>query len=112
MKKIEAFVRHHKLDEIKNALVELGFVGMTATEVNGFGRQKGHSETYRGSEYLVDFVPKIKLEIVVDDEQLDRATEAIVTQSQTGEIGDGKIFVSNVETAIRIRTAETGTAAL
>ena len=112
MKKIEAIVRHHKLDAIKNALVELGFAGMTATEVNGFGRQKGHSETYRGSEYMVDFVPKIKLEIVVEDDQLDRATDAIVSQSQTGEIGDGKIFVSNLETAIRIRTAEAGTAAL
>ena len=112
MKKIEAIVRHHKLDAIKNALVELGFTGMTATEVNGFGRQKGHSETYRGSEYMVDFVPKIKLEIVVGDDQLDRATEAIVAQSQTGEIGDGKIFVSNLETAIRSRTAEAGTAAI
>ena len=112
MKKIEAIVRHHKLDDIKNALVELGFTGMTATEVNGFGRQKGHSETYRGSEYMVDFVPKIKLEIVVDDDQIDRVTEAIVMQAQTGEIGDGKIFVSSLETAIRIRTAEAGAAAL
>ena len=112
MKKIEAIVRHHKLDDIKNALVEIGFSGMTATEVNGFGRQKGHSETYRGSEYLVDFVPKIKLEVVVDDDQLDRATEAIVMQAQTGEIGDGKIFVSDLTNAIRIRTAEAGAAAL
>jgi nitrogen regulatory protein P-II 1 len=112
MKKIEAIVRHHKLDDIKNALVEIGFTGMTATEVNGFGRQKGHSETYRGSEYLVDFVPKIKLEVVVDDDQVDRATEAIVMQAQTGEIGDGKIFISDLTNAIRIRTAEVGVAAL
>ena len=112
MKKIEAIVRHHKLDDIKNALVEIGFAGMTATEVNGFGRQKGHSETYRGSEYMVDFVPKIKLEVVVADDQLQRATEAIIMHAQTGEIGDGKIFVSHLETAIRIRTAEVGAAAL
>jgi nitrogen regulatory protein P-II 1 len=112
MKKIEAIVRHHKLDEIKNALVEVGFTGMTATEVNGFGRQKGHSETYRGSEYLVDFVPKIKLEVVVDDNQLKQATEIIVSHAQTGEIGDGKIFISDLTTAIRIRTAETGASAL
>ena len=112
MKKIEAIVRHHKLDAIKNALVEIGFTGMTATEVSGFGRQKGHTETYRGSEYLVDFVPKIKLEVVVEDGQLKRATEAIISQAQTGEIGDGKIFVSDLDTAIRIRTAEVGAAAL
>lgn len=112
MKKIEAIVRHHKLDEIKNALVELGFTGMTATEVNGFGRQKGHSETYRGSEYMVDFVPKIKLEVVVDDEKIEMVTDAIIDHAQTGEIGDGKIFVSDLSTAIRIRTAEAGAAAL
>lgn len=112
MKKIEAIVRHHKLDEIKNALVESGFTGMTASEVNGFGRQKGHSETYRGSEYLVDFVPKLKLEVVVDDDQLERATEVIVMHAQTGEIGDGKIFVSDLSNAIRIRTAEAGATAL
>jgi nitrogen regulatory protein PII len=112
MKKIEAIVRHHKLDAIKGALVDLGFSGMTATEVNGFGRQKGHSETYRGSEYMVDFVPKIKLEVVVDDDQLDRATAAIIAEAQTGEIGDGKIFITDITTAIRIRTAEVGVAAL
>ena len=112
MKKIEAIVRHHKLDAIKNVLVEIGLPGMTVTEVSGFGRQKGHAETYRGSEYMVDFVPKIKLEVVVEDDQLERATEAIISQAQTGEIGDGKIFVSELDTAIRIRTAEVGAAAL
>ena len=112
MKKIEAIVRHHKLDAIKNALVEIGLPGMTVTEVSGFGRQKGHTETYRGSEYMVDFVPKIKLEVVVEDDQLERATKVIISQAQTGEIGDGKIFISDLDTAIRIRTAEVGAAAL
>lgn len=112
MKKIEAIVRHHRLEDIKNALVALGFSGMTVTEVRGFGRQKGHTEMYRGTEYNVDFVPKIKLEVVVDDDDSQRVVDSIVKTAQTGQIGDGKIFVSDLSEAVRIRTAESGVAAI
>ncbi|HEY1066139.1 MAG TPA: P-II family nitrogen regulator [Pirellulales bacterium] len=112
MKKIEAIVRHFKLEEIKNALHEVGVQGMTITEVRGFGRQKGHTETYRGTEYTVDFVPKVKIEVVVDEGHLKPVIESIVKNAQTGPIGDGKIFVTDLAEAIRIRTGETGTAAL
>jgi len=112
MKKIEAIVRHHKLDEIKETLMAGGFQGMTVTEVRGFGRQKGHKETYRGAEYSIDFVPKIKLELIVDTEQVDGAIEAISSAARTGSIGDGKIFISELTDAVRIRTGETGAAAL
>jgi nitrogen regulatory protein P-II 1 len=112
MKKIEAIVRHFKLEDVKNALIEKGISGMTITEVRGFGRQKGHTEMYRGTEYRVDFVPKVKVEIIVDDGKLKPAIDAIVKVAQTGQIGDGKIFVSNLEEAIRIRTGETGQDAL
>jgi nitrogen regulatory protein P-II 1 len=108
MKKIEAIVRHFKLEDIKNALVEKGISGMTITEVRGFGRQKGHTEMYRGTEYRVDFVPKVKVEIVVDDGKLKTAIDTIVKAAQTGQIGDGKIFVSSLEDCVRIRTGETG----
>jgi nitrogen regulatory protein P-II 1 len=112
MKKIEAIVRHFKLEDVKNALTEVGINGMTITEVRGFGRQKGHTEMYRGTEYMVDFVPKIKLEVVVSDEQLNRVIETIMRTAQTGQIGDGKIFVSSLENTVRIRTSETGEQAL
>ncbi|MDX1948691.1 MAG: P-II family nitrogen regulator [Pirellulaceae bacterium] len=112
MIKIEAIVRHHKIDAIKEALVGLGFHGMTVTEVRGFGRQKGQKETYRGAEYKIDFVPKIKLEIVVPKESGDKVIDAVVKAAQTGQIGDGKIFVSDVSRTIRIRTGETDKAAL
>lgn len=112
MKKIEAVVRHHRLDAVKSALVDGGFAGMTVTEVRGFGRQKGQTETYRGAEYTVDFVPKIKLELVVSDLKLDAAISTIIKAAQTGKIGDGKIFVSDLSNAIRIRTGETGDSAL
>jgi nitrogen regulatory protein P-II 1 len=112
MKKIEAIVRHHKLEDVKNALTEQGISGMTVTEVRGFGRQKGHTEIYRGTEYTVDFVPKVKIEIVVDDGKLRTAVDTIVRSAQTGQIGDGKIFVSDLVDSIRIRTGETGSAAL
>jgi|TARA_Y100000588_G_C13871425_1_gene760455 nitrogen regulatory protein P-II 1 len=112
MKKIEAIIKPFKLEEVKDALGEAGIEGMTVTEVKGFGRQKGHTEIYRGSEYTVDFLPKVKLEIVVDDESLKTATEAIVSAAKTEKIGDGKIFVSTVEEAIRIRTGETGSEAV
>jgi nitrogen regulatory protein PII len=108
MKKIEAIVKPFKLDEIKDALGELGINGMTVTEVKGFGRQKGHTEIYRGSEYTVDFLPKIKIELVVTEEQADGAVEAIVRTAKTGKIGDGKVFLSTVDDAIRIRTEEKG----
>ena len=108
MKKIEAIIRHFKLEDVKNALIEKGISGMTITEVRGFGRQKGHTEMYRGTEYRVDFVPKVKVEIVVDDTKLQTAVNAIVKVAQTGQIGDGKIFVYNLEESIRIRTGETG----
>ena len=112
MKKIEAIVKPFKLDEIKEALGEIGLTGMTVTEVKGFGRQKGHTEIYRGSEYTVDFLPKLKLEIVIDDEHLEAAVAAIVKAAKTGKIGDGKVFVSPVEDAIRIRTEEKGNQAV
>jgi nitrogen regulatory protein P-II 1 len=108
MKKIEAIVRHFKLEDVKNALIEKGITGMTVTEVRGFGRQKGHTEMYRGTEYRVDFVPKVKIEVVVDDAKSQLAIAAIVKAAQTGQIGDGKIFVTNLEDTVRIRTGETG----
>jgi nitrogen regulatory protein P-II 1 len=108
MKKIEAIIRHFKLEDVKNALTEAGIHGMTITEVRGFGRQKGHTEMYRGTEYTVDFVPKIKLEVAVPTEILSKVVETIMRSAQTGQIGDGKIFVSDLENAIRIRTGETG----
>ena len=112
MKKIEAIIKPFKLDEVKDALSEVGLAGMTVTEVKGFGRQKGHTEVYRGSEYTVDFLPKIKLEVVVDDGQAEEATKAIINAAKTGKIGDGKVFVLPVEEAIRIRTDETGAEAV
>jgi len=112
MKKIEAIVKPFKLDEVKEALGEAGITGMTVTEVKGFGRQKGHTEIYRGSEYTVDFLPKIKIEIVVADEQLEGAVDMIVKSAKTGKIGDGKVFVSSVDEAIRIRTEEKGAKAV
>jgi nitrogen regulatory protein PII len=112
MKKIEAIIKPFKLEEVKDALSDLGIEGMTVSEVKGFGRQKGHTEIYRGSEYTVDFLPKIKLEIVLAENQLDAAVAAIVRAAKTGKIGDGKVFVSNVEEAIRIRTEEKGTQAV
>ena len=108
MKKIEAIIKPFKLEEVKDALAEIGVEGMTVTEVKGFGRQKGHTEISRGSEYTVDFLPKIKLEIVITDAQLEPALAAVVKAAKTGKIGDGKVFVSNVEEAVRIRTEETG----
>ena len=111
MKKIEAIVRHFKLEDVKNALSELGIAGMTITEVRGFGRQKGHTETYRGTEYAVDFVPKVKIEIAVAEEA-QSVIDTIIKASQTGQIGDGKIFVSELTETIRIRTGETGNGAL
>ena len=112
MKKIEAIIKPFKLEEVKDALAEIGIEGMTVSEVKGFGRQKGHTEIYRGSEYTVDFLPKIKLEIVLSDGQADNAVAAIVKSAKTGKIGDGKVFVSKIEEAIRIRTDEKGEAAV
>ena len=108
MKKIEAIIKPFKLDEVKEALHEAGVAGITVTEAKGFGRQKGHTELYRGAEYIVDFLPKVKIEVVVPDAILDSAVEAIRKAAQTGRIGDGKMFISNIEGAIRIRTGETG----
>jgi nitrogen regulatory protein P-II 1 len=108
MKKIEAIIKPFKLNEVKDALHELGLLGMTVTEVKGFGRQKGHTEIYRGSEYTVDFLPKIKIEIVLADNQVDPAVQAIISSARTGKIGDGKIFISRIEDAVRIRTEERG----
>jgi nitrogen regulatory protein P-II 1 len=112
MKKIEAIIKPFKLEEVKDALGEIGIEGMTVSEVKGFGRQKGHTEIYRGSEYTVDFLPKIKIELVVADGQVDGAMTAIVKAAKTGKIGDGKVFVSTVEQAVRIRTDEKGEAAV
>ena len=112
MKKIEAIVKPFKLEEIKDALHELGIEGMTVTEVKGFGRQKGHTEIYRGSEYTVDFLPKIKIEIVISDDKADAVAETIVRSAKTGKIGDGKVFLIPVDQALRIRTEETGDRAL
>ena len=106
MKKIEAIIKPFKLDEVKEALHEVGVSGITVTEAKGFGRQKGHTELYRGAEYVVDILPKVKLEVVVDDNLADRVVEAISAAAQTGRIGDGKIFISNIEGAVRIRTGE------
>ncbi len=106
MKKIEAVIKPFKLDEVKEALHEVGVSGITVTEAKGFGRQKGHTELYRGAEYVVDFLPKVRLEVVVDDDQADRVVEAIANAARTGRIGDGKIFVSTIEGAVRIRTGE------
>ena len=108
MKKIEAIIKPFKLEDVKEALSEIGIEGMTISEVKGFGRQKGHTELYRGAEYVVDFLPKVKIEIVISDELVEKAIDAIRRAAQTGRIGDGKIFVSNIEEAIRIRTGESG----
>ena len=112
MKKIEAIIKPFKLDEVKEALQEIGLQGITVTEAKGFGRQKGHTELYRGAEYVVDFLPKVKIEIVINDDSLERAMEAIRKAAQTGRIGDGKIFVSNIEQVVRIRTGESGADAI
>ena len=112
MKKIDAIVKPFKLDEVREALSEIGVSGLTVTEVKGFGRQKGHTELYRGAEYVVDFLPKVKIEIVVADNMLDQAIEAIIKAARTGKIGDGKIFVTSVEQVVRIRTGETNEAAI
>ena len=112
MKKIEAIIKPFKLDEVKEALQELGVQGMTVIEAKGYGRQKGQTELYRGAEYVVDFLPKIKIEVVVDDGQLDRAVEAISAAARTGRIGDGKIFISDVIEVVRIRTGESGPSAI
>src|SRR6266496_2492701 len=112
MKKIEAIIKPFKLEEVKDALGEIGIEGMTVSEVKGFGRQKGHTEIYRGSEYTVDFLPKIKIELVVADGQIEAAVSAIVKSAKTGKIGDGKVFVSTIEQAVRIRTDEKGEAAV
>ncbi len=112
MKKIEAIIKPFKLDEVKEALHEIGLQGLTVIEAKGFGRQKGHTELYRGAEYVVDFLPKVKIELVIDDDMLDRAVEAIQQAAHTGRIGDGKIFISSVEEAIRVRTGEKGKEAI
>jgi nitrogen regulatory protein P-II 1 len=112
LKKVEAIIRPFKLDEVHTALREAGFSGLTVTEVKGYGRQKGHKETYRGSEYNIEFVPKLKVEIICLDSQLDKAIDIVISKSKTGEIGDGKIFILNVEEAIRIRTEESGEGAV
>lgn len=112
MKKIEAIIRPFKLDEVKEALLEEGVRGMTISEVRGYGRQKGHKETYRGSEYQIEFVPKIKVEVVVDDSIVEKVLDAILTHAKTGQVGDGKIFIYNIEDIIRIRTDESGPEAL
>ena len=112
MKKVEAIIKPFKLDEVKEALTEIGITGMTISEVKGFGRQKGHTELYRGAEYVVDFIPKIKVELVLPDELVEKAVETIVNAARTGRIGDGKIFISPVEDAVRIRTEERGESAL
>ncbi|MGA7546968.1 MAG: P-II family nitrogen regulator [Methyloceanibacter sp.] len=112
MKKIEAIIKPFKLDEVKEALQEIGLQGITVTEAKGFGRQKGHTELYRGAEYVVDFLPKVKLELVLGDGMVEKAIDAIIGSAKTGRIGDGKIFVSNVEEAVRIRTGETGNDAI
>ena len=112
MKKIEAIIKPFKLDEVKEALQEVGIQGLSVVEVKGFGRQKGHTELYRGAEYIVDFLPKVKIEVVLDDDQVESAIEAIVDAAKTEKIGDGKIFISPVEQALRIRTGETGVDAI
>ncbi|MDR1661936.1 MAG: P-II family nitrogen regulator [Azoarcus sp.] len=112
MKKIEAIIKPFKLEEVREALSEIGIAGLTVTEVKGFGRQKGHTELYRGAEYVVDFLPKVKVEVVLNDEAVEQAIEAIIKAARTGKIGDGKIFVSAMEQVVRIRTGETGDAAI
>ncbi len=112
MKKVEAIIRHFKLEDIKNALNEIGIAGMTVTEVKGFGRQKGHTEMYRGTEYAIDFVPKVKVEVVCTEDTLQTVVDTIVAKAQTGQMGDGKIFILNLEDAIRIRTGEKGSDAV
>jgi len=112
MKKVEAIIRHFKLEDVKSALSERGVAGMTITEVRGFGRQKGHTEMYRGTEYAVDFVPKVKMEVAVADDQLQMVVDTIIKAAQTGQIGDGKIFIVDLANTIRIRTGETGAEAL
>ncbi|MCX6170387.1 MAG: P-II family nitrogen regulator [Ignavibacteriales bacterium] len=112
MKKIEAIIRPFKLDDVKEALLEEGIRGMTITEVRGYGRQKGHKETYRGSEYQIEFVPKIKIEVIVDDSMTEKAVDAILRTAKTGQVGDGKIFISTIDDVIRIRTDESGPSAL
>ena len=112
MKKLEAIIKPFKLEEVKEALAELGIEGMTVTEVKGFGRQKGHTEIYRGSEYTVDFLPKVKVEVVMADDLIDKAVNVVVAAAKTGKIGDGKVFVSKVDEAIRIRTEEKGESAV
>jgi len=112
MKKIEAIIRPFKLDEVKEAIIEEGVKGLTISEVRGYGRQKGHRETYRGNEYQIDFVPKLKIEVVVDDDSVERIVDAILRTAKTGQIGDGKIFIYNIEDVIRIRTDESGREAL
>ncbi|MEY4568038.1 MAG: Nitrogen regulatory protein [Planctomycetota bacterium] len=112
MKKVEAIIRHFKLEDVKTALTEKGIVGMTVSEVRGFGRQKGHTEIYRGSEYAIEFVPKVKVEIVCKDEDWESVVNAIVGAAQTGQVGDGKIFVTDIRTVVRIRTGETDSSAL
>ncbi len=112
MKKIEAIIKPFKLDEVKEALHEIGLQGITVIEAKGFGRQKGHTELYRGAEYVVDFLPKVKIELVLDDDMLDRAVDAILQAAHTGRIGDGKIFITSVEDAIRVRTGERGKEAI
>lgn len=112
MKKIEAIIKPFKLDDVREALSEIGVTGMTATEVRGFGRQKGHTELYRGAEYVVDFLPKIKIEVVIDQDRVESCVEAITNSARTGKIGDGKIFVTSVDTIIRIRTGETDSDAI
>ncbi len=112
MKKVEAVIRPFKLDEVKEALLEEGIKGLTISEVRGYGRQKGHKETYRGSEYQIEFVPKIKIEIVIDDRDVEKVVDAILRTAKTGQVGDGKIFISDIQDAIRIRTDESGPEAL
>jgi nitrogen regulatory protein P-II 1 len=112
MKKVEAIVRPHLLEEVKTALQEVGVVGMTVTEVKGFGRQKGHTETYRGSEYKVEFLPKVKIEVAIGDDLVEQAVEAVLKTAKTGKFGDGKVFVSSLDEVVRIRTAERGESAL
>jgi nitrogen regulatory protein P-II 1 len=112
MKQVTAIIKPFKLDEVREALAEVGVTGLTVTEVKGFGRQKGHTELYRGAEYVVDFLPKVKIEVVVDDSVVDNVVDAVIKAARTGKIGDGKIFVQNVEQVVRIRTGETGASAV
>ena len=112
MKIVSAIIKPFKLDDVREAMSEIGITGLTVYEVKGFGRQKGHTELYRGAEYVVDYIPKVKLEVAVDDDRVDQVIDAIIESAKTGKIGDGKIFVTNLESAVRIRTSETGSSAL